>query len=88
MRIFNGSVAMNRGGMMSEETGTTAQEVAEVMEELIKYRERLVSNALETARRAKLKQSAVMDQIGPELEKIDAALQDLQTQQAALTANY
>ncbi len=73
---------------MSEETGTTAQEVAEVMEELIKYRERLVSNALETARRAKLKQSAVMAQIGPELEKIDAALQDLQTQQATLTANH
>jgi hypothetical protein len=88
MRILNESVAMNRGGVMSEKTGTTAQEVAEVMEELIKYRERLVSNALETARRAKVKQSGVMAQIGPELEKIDAALQDLQTQQAALTANY
>lgn len=72
---------------MSEELGTTAQDVAEVIEELTKYRERLVNNALETAQRAKLKQSAAMDQIKPELEKIDAALQDLQSQQAALTAS-
>lgn len=72
---------------MSEELSTTAQDVAEVMEELKKYRERLVNNALETAQRAKLKQSAAMAQIEPELERIDAALQDLQAQQAALAAS-
>jgi hypothetical protein len=72
---------------MSEEHSTTAQDVAEVMEELKKYRERLVNNALETAQRAKLKQSAAMAQIEPELEKIDAALQDLQVQQAALATS-
>jgi hypothetical protein len=69
---------------MSEELGTTVQDVVEVMEELKKYRERLVNNAMETAQRAKLKQSAAMAQIEPELEKIDAALQDLQIQQATL----
>jgi hypothetical protein len=69
---------------MSEELNTTAQDVAEVMEELTKYRERLIRNALETAQRAKFKQSAAMAQIEPELEKIDAALRDLKVQQAAL----
>jgi prefoldin subunit 5 len=72
---------------MSEELSTTAQDVAEVIEELTKYRERLVNNALETAQRAKLKQSAAMAQIEPELQKIDAALQDLHSQQAALTVS-
>jgi hypothetical protein len=72
---------------MSEELNTTAQDVAEVMEELKKYRERLVNNAMETAQRAKLKQSAAMAQIEPELEKIDAALKDLQVQQAALATS-
>jgi hypothetical protein len=72
---------------MSEELSTTATDIAEVMEELKKYRERLVNNALETAQRAKLKQSAAMAQIEPELEKIDAALQELQVQQAALATS-
>jgi hypothetical protein len=72
---------------MSEEFSTTAQEVAAVIEELTRYRERLVSNAIQTAQRAKFKQSAAMAQIEPELEKIDAALQDLQVQQAALATS-
>jgi SMC interacting uncharacterized protein involved in chromosome segregation len=72
---------------MSEEINTTAQDVAEVMEELKKYRDRLVDNAMETAQRAKLKQSAAMAQIEPELEKIDAALKDLQVQQAELATS-
>ncbi len=72
---------------MSEEINTTAQDVAEVMEELKKYRDRLVNNAMETAQRAKLKQSAAMAQIEPELEKIDAALKDLQVQQADLATS-
>lgn len=65
----------------------TAQELAEVIEELEQYRERLVNDTLATAQRAKLMKKTVMAQMEPELAKIDATLQALRTQQAALTTS-
>lgn len=65
----------------------TAQELAEVIEELEQYRERLVNDTLATAQRAKLMKKTVMAQMDPELAKIDATLQALRAQQAALTTS-
>jgi hypothetical protein len=65
----------------------TAQQLAETIAEFEQYRERLVNETIETAKRAKLMKSAVMAQLEPELAKIDATIKALQEQQAALSAN-
>lgn len=65
----------------------TAEDLTEVMAELEQYRERLVNETLENAKKAKLMKAVVMAQLEPELTKIDAMLQDLRERLAALTAN-
>lgn len=65
----------------------TAEDLTEVMAELELYRERLVNETLENAKKAKLMKAVVMAQLEPELNKIDAMLQDLRERLAALTAN-
>ncbi|MEH2115796.1 hypothetical protein [Nostoc sp.] len=65
----------------------TAQDVAEVIAELEQYRERLVQETTETAKRAKLMKVSVMAKLEPELAKIDSALQELRDQQAALSVS-
>ncbi|MHC0063525.1 hypothetical protein ACWATR_11435 [Nostoc sp. UIC 10890] len=65
----------------------TAQDVAEVIAELEQYRERLIQETTETAKRAKLMRVNVMAKLEPELTKIDSALQELRNQQAALSAS-
>lgn len=65
----------------------TAEDLTEVMAELEQYRERLVNETLENAKKAKLMKAVVMAQLEPELAKIDAMLQDLRERLAALTAN-
>lgn len=65
----------------------TTQELAEVIAEFEQYRERLLSDTMATAQRAKLPKSKVMAQLEPELAKIDATLQALREQQATLSAS-
>ncbi|MEH2348187.1 MAG: hypothetical protein V7K55_09320 [Nostoc sp.] len=65
----------------------TPQDVAEVIAELELYRERLIQETTETAKRAKLMRVNVMAKLEPELSKIDSALQELRNQQAALSAS-
>ncbi|MEH2268612.1 MAG: hypothetical protein V7K68_09305 [Nostoc sp.] len=65
----------------------TAQDVAEVIAELEQYRERLIQETTETAKRAKLMRVNVMAKLEPELVKIDSALQELRDQQAALSVS-
>ena len=65
----------------------TAQDVAEVIAELEQYRERLVQETTETAKRAKLMKVSVMAKLEPELAKIDSALNELREQQAALSVS-
>jgi hypothetical protein len=74
----------------SEMTATeqaTAQELAEVIEDFKQYRERLLNETLETAKRAKLMKSAVMAKLEPELAKIDETIKTLQARQVALTGD-
>jgi capsule polysaccharide export protein KpsE/RkpR len=71
----------------SELTATdnvTAEDLAEVIAELEQYRERLVKETTETAKRAKVMRVSLMGQLEPELAKIDSALQELRNQQANL----
>lgn len=72
--------------MSDQQPTPTAEELAEVIAEYEEYRERLVNETMETAQRAKLMKKTVMAQLEPELAKIDATLEALRSQQAALTA--
>ena len=65
----------------------TAEELAEVIAELEQYRDRLQNETLATAKKAKMKKSAVLTQLEPELAKIDETLQTLREQHATLVAN-
>ncbi|MBD2410808.1 hypothetical protein FACHB389_30045 [Nostoc calcicola FACHB-389] len=65
----------------------TAQDLAEAITELEQYRERLVQETTETAKRAKLMKVSVMAKLEPELAKIDAALEELRNQHATLTGS-
>jgi hypothetical protein len=65
----------------------TVQEIAEVIAELEEYRERLVNETMETAKKAKMMNATAMTQLEPELAKIDAALANLKEQQAILSGN-
>ncbi|MEL6469311.1 MAG: hypothetical protein AAFQ74_06250 [Cyanobacteria bacterium J06623_4] len=61
------------------EQAPSEKEIAEVVAELEKYRERLVEDIVTTAKKAKLPKSMVMEQIEnhPEILKIDASLSQL-----------
>ncbi|MBW4511261.1 MAG: hypothetical protein KME64_32800 [Scytonematopsis contorta HA4267-MV1] len=58
------------------------QELAEVITELEEYRERLLNETMETAKKAKMMKASVMAQLEPELAKIDGILQQLREKQA------
>jgi capsule polysaccharide export protein KpsE/RkpR len=70
---------------LAETELSVAEQIAETIQELEQYRDRLVNETMETAKRAKLMKSAVMAQLEPELTKIDAALQHLRERQTELT---
>lgn len=67
-------------------TEHTAQEIAEVIQEFEQYRERLLTETVSAAQKAKLPQKSAMTKIAPELDQIDASLANLRTQLANLTA--
>jgi hypothetical protein len=69
--------------IMSENQTTpiSPAELAAAIAELEEYRERLVSETLTAAQRAKLPKNQTMAQLEPELAKIDNVLQALRTQQ-------
>ncbi|MDZ7992416.1 MAG: hypothetical protein RM022_007600 [Nostoc sp. EfeVER01] len=78
---------MDETSELTTANNITAQDVAEVIAELEQYRERLVQETTETAKRAKLMKVSVMAKLEPELAKIDSALQELRNQQAALSGS-
>jgi hypothetical protein len=69
------------------QSDNTAEEVAEVIQQFEQYRERLVTETIAAAQKAKLPQKTAMTRIEPELQQIDASLENLRTQLAALTAS-
>ena len=72
----------NDGGVVMP----SVEELREVIEQFEQYRDRLINDAMETAKRAKMKQADIMTRIQPELDKIDAALEQLKAQYESLTA--
>jgi hypothetical protein len=78
---------MNETSELTTTNDVTAQDIAEIIAELEQYRERLVQETTETAKRAKLMRVSMMAQLEPELVKIDSALQELRNQQATLTGS-
>ncbi|MBN3882764.1 MULTISPECIES: hypothetical protein [unclassified Nostoc] len=78
---------MDETSELTTTDNVTAQDVAEVIAELEQYRERLIQETTETAKRAKLMRVNVMAKLEPELVKIDSALQELRDQQAALSVS-
>lgn len=70
--------------MMSENQTTPASttEIDIAIAELEEYRERLLSETLTAAQRAKLPKSQMLAQLEPELAKIDSVLETLRIQQA------
>ena len=69
------------------ETPVTAAELAELIVEFEKYRDRLIKDTSEAAKKAKLSKKATMAKLEPKLADIDAKLQRLREQQANLSAN-
>ncbi|MDJ0590534.1 MAG: hypothetical protein QNJ72_11140 [Pleurocapsa sp. MO_226.B13] len=69
------------------DTPVTAEDLAELIVEFEKYRERLISETMEAAKKAKLSKKAAMAKLEPQLAEIDAKLDRIRQQQANLTAN-
>lgn len=69
------------------DTPVTAEDLAELIVEFEQYRDRLVNDTTEAAKKAKLSKKATMAKLEPQLADIDAKLQRLKEQHANLTAN-
>ncbi|MEO1208921.1 MAG: hypothetical protein AAFX78_05185 [Cyanobacteria bacterium J06638_20] len=63
----------------------TLDELAAAIAELQEYRERLVSETLSAAKKAKVMKGQAQGNLEPTLARIDAMLQELQQRQAELT---
>lgn len=62
----------------------TAEDLAEVIAEFEKYRDRLVNETVATAKKAKISKKVVMAQLQPQLDQIDSKLEKLRTQYNAM----
>ncbi|MEM8719998.1 MAG: hypothetical protein AAGE84_11905 [Cyanobacteria bacterium P01_G01_bin.39] len=69
------------------ETPVTVEELTELIAEFEKYRDRLVRETTEAAKKAKLSKKATMAKLEPQLADIDAKLSRLRSQQANLKAS-
>jgi DNA-binding transcriptional ArsR family regulator len=72
--------------IMSDSTTTmpTPEEIVEILSELEKYRDRLINDMTDAAKKAKMTKAAMMQHIEPELKEIDIrieGLRQLQSQQ-------
>ncbi len=65
----------------------TPEELAELIQEFEQYRERLLNDTLETAKKAKLSKKQVMTQLQPQLDQIDGKLEALRNQYTILKTN-
>lgn len=62
------------------------EEITELITEFEKYRERLMTETLDAAKKAKMSKKETMARLEPELAQIEAALAQLQAQLADLTS--
>ncbi|MDY7019840.1 MAG: hypothetical protein SWJ54_00570 [Cyanobacteriota bacterium] len=64
------------------------QEVTELIQEYETYRERLLNQTLEAAKRAKLSKAGTMAKLEPQLAHIDSVLKELRDRVAVLSQNH
>ena len=69
------------------DSSVTAEDLAEVIVEFEKYRDRLLNETLETAKKAKISKKTVMTQLQPQLDQIDSKLEALRTQYNTMMEN-
>ncbi len=69
------------------ETPVTVEDLAELIVEFEKYRDRLVTETTEAAKKAKLSKKVTMAKLEPQLADIDSKLQRLREQHANLNAS-
>ncbi len=67
---------------MSNTTMPTMEEITEIMGELEQYRDRLLNDMTEAAKKAKMTKAAMMQHLDPELKEIDLRLEGLRQLQA------
>ena len=72
---------------MAQTEQINPEELAQVITELEKYRERLVNDTMAAAQKAKLSKSQTMAQLEPQLAEIDAKLEQWRELHATLTTN-
>ncbi|MGD1854798.1 MAG: hypothetical protein ACFB2W_11160 [Leptolyngbyaceae cyanobacterium] len=65
-------------------SNVSIEEINELIVEFEKYRERLVTETVDAAKKAKISKKETMARLEPELAQIDAALTQLQAQLATL----
>ena len=65
----------------------TPEELTEAIAELEQYRERLVNDTLDMAKRAKVMKTQAQANLEPNLARIDAMLQALRQKQIEVTGN-
>ena len=69
------------------DSGVTAEDLAEVIVEFEKYRDRLLNETMETAKKAKISKKTVMMQLQPQLDQIDRKLEALRNQYNTMIEN-
>lgn len=74
-------------GAIDETDPVSQEELAEVIKELEQYRQRLIDDMTAAAKKAKLSKAKLTANLEPELAQIDATLDNLRAQHAALTGN-
>ena len=79
--------ATDTEGTVNPSEPVTPQDLAELIQEFEQYRQRLSEDMTRAAQKAKLPKSKLKAKLEPELAKIDATLENLRTQHAALTVN-
>jgi hypothetical protein len=65
----------------------TPEELSEIIAELEQYRDRLVSDTLSMAQRAKVMKTQAMANLEPSVVQIDTMLETLRQKQATLTGD-
>ena len=66
----------------------TPDQLTEMIEDLESYRERIVSDTLAMAQRAKIMKSQALANLEPNLAKIDATLESLRQQKSNSNADW
>ena len=77
----------NTGQSEPNNKPASPQEIAEVIQEFEKYRERLINDMTDVAKKAKLPKSKLKATLEPELKQIDEKLESLRAQLSAASNN-